>query len=223
MVRGFALRCRRKQLGLSLVETVVAVSIVAVLATLISAVIVRSKAGARTTACLQNLRQIGVATEMYASDFDNCFPPYGTHLPSPVLIEGGLVDPVATARLWKESLARYGVEETQFFCPDDPYTNPEVSKSLIPNRPLAHQAGGAERLVTSYRVELSVVFIVIGHSRSAIERPSETPYLLDGLVEYKENTPYYNHGVRMNGLNVDGSVKSYSNTHNFPPAIGPRP
>lgn len=95
--------------------------------------------------------------------------------------------------------------------------------SMEPLRPLAADAGGPARLVTSYSVTLSNVFHLIGVSRSAIEAPSEVVYLSDGIVEIKGNTAFYNHGARLNVLHVDGSVKNYANTHIFPSAVRPKP
>jgi prepilin-type processing-associated H-X9-DG protein len=208
-----------------MVEVLVSIAIVVVLSALISLAILRTKSASKSVVCLQNMRQIGVAIELYASDADNCFPPYGTHWPTPYLTEYNPSDPddrLEIAKRWKKAVAGYGVKEPQFFSPDDPYTNPQVAETMVPLRPLADDLGGKARLVTSYAVTLSLRFHIIGVSRSSIERPSETPYLAEGLVELK-NPPITIHGSRMNILHVDGSVKNYPNTHQFPQVVNPKP
>lgn len=215
----------RHESGISLVEVLVSIAIVAVLSALISFAILRSKSASKSAACLQNMRQIGLAIELYANDVDNCFPPYGTHWPTPYLTEynaSDLDDRLEIAQRWKKAVAAYGVKEPQFFSPDDPFTNVQAAEALVPLRPLADGLGGKARLVTSYAVTLSLRFHIIGVSRSAIERPSETPYLAEGLVELI-NPPKTIHGARQNILHVDGSVKNYSNTHQFPPVVNPKP
>ncbi len=225
-LRRSARRASKLAQGMSLVEVMVSVAIVAVLVALISAMIVRAKNGARNTTCMQNLKQIGLSVDLYATDYSDSFPPYGTHWPSTILGDFNPSNPDHTftaANLWKESLTRYGVKEPQFFCPDDPYTNPQVAQSLVPMRPLAHDVGGKARLVTSYFVTLSMRYRLIGLSRTAIQFPAETPYLSDGMIDFKDRTALYNHGTRLNVLHVDGSVKNYSNTHQFPPVVNPKP
>ncbi|MDW8050930.1 MAG: prepilin-type N-terminal cleavage/methylation domain-containing protein [Armatimonadota bacterium] len=60
--------------GFTLVELLVVVGIVAVLVALIFPVFARARAKARQTACISNLRQIGMSIEMYAMDYDDLYP-----------------------------------------------------------------------------------------------------------------------------------------------------
>jgi prepilin-type N-terminal cleavage/methylation domain-containing protein/prepilin-type processing-associated H-X9-DG protein len=62
------------KLGLSLVEMVVVLAIMAVLAGLLSMAILRSRAASRSVVCSNNLRQIGVAFMSYESAY-RVFPP----------------------------------------------------------------------------------------------------------------------------------------------------
>ena len=208
--------------GLSMVEILVSIAIVAVLSILISAVLIRTKSSARVASCMQNLRQIGLASELYSNDVDGNFIPFGTHIPNTVLQESG-VDILSQGKAWKRELGRYGVARGQFFCPDDPYTNPQSADSLMPMRPQSEHTHGSARLLTSYAVVHAVYFRSIGYSRSSVDSPSERPYATDGVVEVKGGLATDNHGVRLNVLHIDGSVKSYSSTHTFPALLRPRP
>ena len=67
---------RNKQAGFTLIELLVVVAIVALLAALLFPVFAKARARGRQTACLSNLRQLGLATSQYAQDFDDRYP-YG--------------------------------------------------------------------------------------------------------------------------------------------------
>lgn len=61
--------------GFTLVELLVVVAVVAVLAVLTAAVVPNVLVSARATKCLSNMRQIGLAIQMYADDHHGDLPP----------------------------------------------------------------------------------------------------------------------------------------------------
>ncbi len=57
----------------TLIELLVVIAIIAVLAAILFPVFAQARAQARYTACLSNLRQIGMATQMYLQDYDQTY------------------------------------------------------------------------------------------------------------------------------------------------------
>jgi prepilin-type processing-associated H-X9-DG protein/prepilin-type N-terminal cleavage/methylation domain-containing protein len=61
--------------GFTLVEVLVVVAIIGILAAILFPVFAQAREKARTVVCQSNLRQLGLAFEMYCTDWDGCYPP----------------------------------------------------------------------------------------------------------------------------------------------------
>ena len=101
---------RRAKRGFTLIELLVVIAIIAILAAILFPVFARAREKARQTACLSNLKQLGLSVIMYANDYDETYP-----------LEFSITANPATQApyTWPNRLMPY-LRNTQLFkCPSD--------------------------------------------------------------------------------------------------------
>jgi prepilin-type N-terminal cleavage/methylation domain-containing protein/prepilin-type processing-associated H-X9-DG protein len=65
---------RSRARGFTLIELLVVIAIIAILAAILFPVFAQAREKARGTACLSNLKQVGLAVMMYTQDYDESYP-----------------------------------------------------------------------------------------------------------------------------------------------------
>ncbi len=80
--------------GFTLIELLVVIAIIAILAAILFPVFAQARGKARQASCLSNLKQIGLATMMYAQDYDELYP-YIYYLSGWTWPYGNLVAPLS--------------------------------------------------------------------------------------------------------------------------------
>ena len=96
-----------RRAGFTLIELLVVIAIIAILAAILFPVFAQAREKARTATCISNLRQIGVANQMYVQDYDERFPFAGREWP-----QASFVD------VWN-GLGPYIKNEQMFTCRSD--------------------------------------------------------------------------------------------------------
>ena len=76
---------RKTARGFTLIELLVVIAIIAILAAILFPVFAKARAKARQTACLSNMKQLAMATIMYTSDWDECWPQTRYHGSVPLI------------------------------------------------------------------------------------------------------------------------------------------
>ncbi len=176
--------------GFTLIELLVVIAIIAILAAILFPVFARAREKARQSSCMNNLKQIGLATMMYVQDYDEMFP-----------IDWYRAQSADTCHTWcamtlptLESINAYVKNRQIWVCPNDKTRDPWTS-SMTPLQ-------GQRRI--SYWNMLHRF-----RDLSTIQRPAEENLFYDHINSWAAWTT--NHGTGpdtpVHVCYVDGHVK----------------
>ena len=190
----------RNRNGFTLVEILVVVGIIALLAAISLAVFARVKNSARTTSCQSNLRQIGLAMQLYTADARGLYPAYSD------------VPPNCT---WVDALLPYVKSGEIFNCPaaPDEIYKPGCGVSESDGTELRDFNGSyvlnvpdAARTVSTNRVRFPDRFIVVFDGQSS-SLQFASPNEGTGLIAPESQPGNFRHDGRLNALFADGHVR----------------
>lgn len=154
----------------TLLELLIVIAIIAILAAILFPVFAQAREKARQTACLSNLHQVGLATIMYAQDYDEIMP--GTDF-------GGEEGDPGPEYFWGDLLQPYLKNRQILTCPSASiplrYTSP------LPNFPQGISLEWSYNYAINDIRDIHEVRLGAAHMPlSAFTKPAETLLIVDG-------------------------------------------
>ena len=203
---------KRKALtsGFTLIELLVVIAILGFLAAVLFPVFAHVRESARQTACLSNLRHLGIAVTQYAQESNGYLPAYNNHQdPNAVLAKKSWPDQGAKL---VTSLRPYTGTNEIWFCPSDPYAR-------IGGSPIPVNASYINHRYSSY------LFAYFHYDPSPIRLlPLQPPHPENAELNYalfwgnswgckanddSINVSLYSHNGMFNAVMFDGHIRSY--------------
>jgi prepilin-type N-terminal cleavage/methylation domain-containing protein/prepilin-type processing-associated H-X9-DG protein len=145
----------------TLIELLVVIAIIAILAAILFPVFAQAREKARMSSCQSNMKQMGLAVQMYAQDYDETMPPYND-----AVFDFGNPDPATR----KKSDGPWRVN--YLWC-----LTPYLKNQQIQACPsMGGQEGGQE--VTPFsRASYMGNGAIMGMSLAAVQRPADIVYM----------------------------------------------
>jgi len=155
--------------GFTLIELLVVIAIIAILAAILFPVFAKARERARTTSCLNNVKQLALAFNMYSNDYDETLPYHYVDPASNVEL-----DPITNWNLggnarmnWGAAILPYVKNDKIFLCPSATWV--DATKPLLN---ITYVANGW----------------VLGQASAAVTKPADTILLQDGSGTTKSGT-----------------------------------
>jgi len=196
---------KRSTKGFTLIELLVVIAIIAILAAILFPVFARARAKARQSACLSNMKQIGLAMIMYASDHDQLLPYW-------CVWQNG-VDHDDQDITWDVSINPYMKNKQLFICPDNAFNGGGNTHQSGKKRGYAMPGYVSAQMQDAPPNPVDTVLLLEKGAYlpgSMQDAPAEHPKQAGYSQHYPTQTP-----CRHNEGNTFGFVDGHSKWHKF--------
>ena len=154
---------RSRHSGFTLIELLVVIAIIAILASILFPVFAQAREKARATACLSNMKQMGIGLRMYMEDYDQqlFFRAVNNATRTRAKVAIAKTDPVYNGMQWWNLLMPYEKTTGVYTCPSDP--GPTLSPNSTGQNvlPRSYVANSSLENLTDAQVKDPVDAIVI--------------------------------------------------------------
>jgi prepilin-type N-terminal cleavage/methylation domain-containing protein/prepilin-type processing-associated H-X9-DG protein len=193
--------------GFTLIELLVVIAIIAILAAILFPVFAMAREKARQTGCLSNMKQMGLALDMYVQSYDEMLPPYYD-----AVYDFGNPDPATR-------LKGDGAWHVNYLWCLQPYLkNQQIEACPSMWRSEGGSGGIGSQAFTPYsKASYMGNGAVMGRPLAVISRPSETVYMQE--YRYWTRVAWLRPACTGNNCSgwcwwgADNSIPGYSNVH----------
>jgi len=160
----------RRRRAFTLIELLVVIAIIAILASILMPVFAQAREAARRTSCTSNMRQLGIAMSMYASDYDGLYPAHTALVQlcqfdrAGFLVDDWFNTPLAN---WARAILVYAKDARIYTCPSN--------KGVVPGHTL-----------TGPPVSYIMNGFAVGRNEDASPNPAGTCLLWDYRFQMNE-------------------------------------
>lgn len=136
-----------RRTGFTLIELLVVIAIISILAAILFPVFAEARQKGRQTACLSNLRQIGMALQMYADEHE--WYPW-----SSFSVSNSAMPPVVTVTSWIPIASSTNSQSNGFDANTDYFLKPylqEHAGTAVPESGVSHQPDGRQASLVELR------------------------------------------------------------------------
>jgi prepilin-type N-terminal cleavage/methylation domain-containing protein len=200
-----------RRLGFTLIELLVVIAIIAILAAMLLPALARSKEKARSTQCVGNLLQWGLAYRMYADDNEDFLPRRGQGVQ--------VLEQINRPEDWFNALPVYfGLTSFQQMISNN--ATPAAHTQSVFICPTADDPGGTYFLPYGMNMNLCPWNLPVATKFSDVVQPTYVVAMADAPGQYASTYPstqpysiVARHAARVNLLFLGGQVQSFAGSY----------